>query len=153
MMATGQRVRLACVTIACLVVATSCGGGGGYDSGNSPTGPSNPGGGTIPTVTIRSGGTLDPQEIRIATGQQVRFVNEDTQPHHPQSNPHLQHTDCPQANVAVVNPGQSVTTQAFPTAKTCGYHDHMNPDNTRLHGIIRIGGDTGPGGPVYVVHQ
>jgi plastocyanin len=104
-------------------------------------------------VTIRAGGVLDPQEIRIDVGQQVRFVNEDSQMHHPQSNPHLQHTDCPQANVAALNTGQSATTSAFTTMRACGYHDHNNPDNTRLHGTIRVGNADGPTGPVYVVHQ
>ena len=107
----------------------------------------------MPTVTIRAGGILDPQEIRIDVGQQVRFVNEDAQAHHPQSNPHLQHTDCPSANAPVVNPGQSVTTQAFTNVRACGYHDHMNPDTTRLHGTIRVGNADGPTGPVYVVTQ
>lgn len=139
------------VAAALALILIACGGGGGYS--NTPTGPSNPGGGTVPTVTIRAGGNLDPQEIRIQVGQQVRFVNEDSQAHHPQSNPHLMHTDCPQANIAVINPGQSATTQAFPTAKACGYHDHSNPDVTRLHGTIRIGDAEGPTGPVYVVHQ
>jgi hypothetical protein len=133
-----------------LAMAACGGGGGGY--GGGPTSPTSPSG-SIPTVTIRAGGTLDPQEIRIEVGQQVRFVNEDSQAHHPQSNPHLTHTDCPQANVAVINPGQSATTNAFPVVRSCGYHDHMNPDATRLHGTIRIGGDTGPTGPVYIVHD
>lgn len=154
MMATPLRLGTATAFAATLAfTAAACGGGGGYDSGGSPTAPSGGGGASVPTITIRAGGVLDPQEIRINVGQQVRFVNEDTQAHHPQSNPHLQHTDCGEANVAVVNPGQSVTTTAFPQAKSCGYHDHMNPDTTRLHGTIRIGGDSGPTGPVYVVHD
>ena len=133
-----------------LAVALAACGGGGYSGG--PTSPSTPGG-TVPTVTIRAGGTLDPKEIRIEVGQQVRFVNEDSRAHNPQSNPHLQHTDCPQANVPVVNPGASVTTGAFPSAKNCGYHDHMFPEDTRLHGTIRVGSDDTPPGPVYVINQ
>jgi plastocyanin len=135
------------------LVLIACGGGGGYSGPPStPTGPSNPGA-TVPTITIRAGGVLDPQELRIDVGQQVRFVNEDSQTHHPQSNPHLQHTDCPSANVQVLNPGQSATTAAFGTVRACGYHDHMNPDTTRLHGTIRVGNADGPTGPVYVVHD
>ena len=125
-------------------------GGGGYGGGPSPTAPSP--GGSVPTVTIRAGGVLDPQEIRISVGQQVRFVNEDSQAHHPQSNPHLAHTDCPQANIPVLSTGQSANTGTFDSAKACGYHDHMNPDVTRLHGTIRVGAAEGPGGPVYVRH-
>lgn len=137
------------VAAALALVLIACGGGGGY--GSTPTGPSNPSG-SVPTVTIRAGGTLDPAEIRIEVGQQVRFVNEDNVAHHPQSNPHLMHTDCPQANVTPVNPGQSVTTSSFTTVRACGYHDHINPDTTRLYGTIRVGAAEGPTGPVYSVH-
>ena len=133
--------------------AAACGGGGGYDG---PTGPSNPGGGgggsSSVTVTIRAGGTADPIEVRINAGQSVRFVNEDSRAHHIQSNPHGTHTNCTQTNVAVLNPGASATTAAYNEAKSCGYHDHMDPDRTQMHGTIRVGGDTGPTGPVYVVH-
>jgi plastocyanin len=135
------------------LILTACGGGGGYGgSPSTPTSPSNPGAAAA-TVTIRAGGVLDPLEVRVEVGQAVRFVNEDTQAHHPQSNPHLLHNDCDQANIAVLNPGQSATTRSFPQAKACGYHDHMNPDATRLHGTIRVGDASGPTGPVYVVHD
>ena len=153
MMATLQRFTLASALAgSAALVMSGCGGGGGYGSNSSPTAPSGSTANT-PTVTIRAGGTLDPQEIRISVGQQVRFVNEDTGPHHPQSNPHLAHTDCPEANISLLNPGQSATTSTFGTARVCGYHDHIKPDTTRLHGTIRIGGAEGPSGPVYVVHQ
>ena len=147
MHAGGRRfgVALALATAGALVLS-ACGGGGG--GGNTPTSPTPSG--SVPTVTIRSGGTLDPQEIRIEVGQAVRFVNEDSVSHHPQSNPHLTHTDCPAANVTVLSPGQSATTTAFNSVQACGYHDHMNPDTTRLHGTIRVGNSTGPSGPVYV---
>lgn len=152
MSATLRNITMASVLAGGLaLLATACGGGGYSEAPSTPTTPSNPG--TVPTVTIRSGGTLDPQEIRIDLGQQVRFVNEDSQAHHPQSNPHLQHTDCPQLNVPVLNPGQTATTTAFNVVKSCGYHDHMNPDTARLYGTVRVGGDDTPTGPVYVGHQ
>ena len=142
------------VALAAALGISACGGGGGSYSGGSPstpTAPSGPGG--TATVTIKAGGTLDPQEIRIDVGQSVRFVNEDTQPRHVQSNPHLEHTECPQTNVPVLNPGQSATTGAYNSQRVCGYHDHLNPEQTRLHGTIRVGSAEGPSGPVYVVHQ
>jgi plastocyanin len=129
------------------LLAVACGGGGG---GGTPTGPSNPGGGsTATTVTIRAGGVLDPQEVRINVGQQVRFVNEDSRARQIQSNPHGTHTNCTETNITVLNPGQSATTGSYSQAKSCGYHDHMDPDRTQLHGTIRVGGDSGPTGPVY----
>lgn len=148
MNATLGRIGTASAVAACLaLVVTACGGGS-----STPTSPSTPGG-SVPTVMIRAGGTLDPQEIRINVGQQVRFVNEDGQSHQPTSNPHPQHTDCPEIRLETVSPGQSGTTAAFNAEKSCGYHDHLNADRAPLHGTIRVGGDTSPTGPVYLVNQ
>ena len=149
MKATLQTFGMASAPAAALaLVLTACGGGGGgYNS--PPTSPSPPSGNTA-TVTIRAGGTVDPKEIRIDVGQQVRFVNEDGQAHQPTSNPHPAHTDCPEIRLSPVSPGQSATTGAFNTAKSCGYHDHMDADRTQMHGVIRVGGDNAPTGPVYL---
>jgi hypothetical protein len=118
---------------ALLVVAAaaagSCGGGGG--GSNAPT--------------------MNPKEVRIDVRQQVRFVNQDTRAHQPQSNPHLVHTDCPALNaVGVLQPGDSRMTGAFDVEKVCGFHDHMNPDSPNLGGTIRVAGAEGPAGPVYI---
>jgi hypothetical protein len=91
-----------------VLVAASCGGGGDGYSGGSPTTPSPGGGGaaTVPVVTIRADGSVDPKELRVDVQGQVRFMNQDSRPHQPQSNPHLQHTDCPAINnVGVLQPG------------------------------------------------
>lgn len=131
--------------------AVACGGGGG-NSGPpaSPTTPSNPAD-TATTITIRADGTVFPKEVRVDVGQVVRFVNEDTRAHHPQSNPHLQHTDCPAINsVGVLAAGQSRSTGALTAEKACGFHDHMNPDAPGLAGTIRVAGAEGPPGPIYI---
>ncbi len=126
------------------------GGGGGYSSPPPPTAPGG-GSGAAATVTIRSDGTVDPKEVRISMGDQVRFVNQDSRAHQPQSNPHLMHTDCPAINrVGVIQAGQSATTDRFDVEKACGYHDHMNPDAAGLGGVIRVAGAEGPPGPVYI---
>ena len=140
--------------IAGVVAFVSCGGGGGGSS-NTPGTPTNPGGGTgtVPTITIKAGGTLEPRELRIDIRQQVRFVNEDTRAHEPQSNPHLVHTDCPAINsVGVLQPNQSRMTGTFDVERACGFHDHMNPDTAGLGGTIRVAGAEGPPGPVYIKH-
>jgi hypothetical protein len=81
----------------------------------------------------------------------VRFVNQDTRAHQPQSNPHLVHTDCPAINaVGVLQPGESRMTGTFDVEKACGFHDHMNPDTQTLLGTIRVAGAEGPSGPVYI---
>ena len=135
-----------------LALSNGCGGGGGsYDPPGSPTPP--PGGGntTAATITIRAGGTLDPKEVRVDIGQAVRFINEDNRVHQPQSNPHLQHTDCPNINsVGTLQPGESRTTGAFMSERACGFHDHTLPDTEALRGTVRVAGAEGPPGPVYV---
>jgi plastocyanin len=135
------------------LVAASCGGGGGSTpTPSTPTTPSTPQGQVI-TVTIQPNGNVEPKEVRVALGESVRFVNNDSRTHEPQSNPHLVHTDCPALNkVGQVPPGQNRTTDPFTVEKVCGYHDHMNPDTAGLAGLIRVAGAEGPGGPIYVKH-
>ena len=94
---------------------------------------------------------MDPKEVRIDVRQQVRFVNQDSRAHQPQSNPHLAHTDCPAINsVGVLQPGESRMTGTFDVEKACGFHDHMNPDSPNLGGTIRVAGAEGPPGPIYI---
>ena len=133
-------------------VAISCGGGGGgYTPPTTPSTPSTGGNTGTVVITILSGGTLDQKEVRIDVRQQVRFVNQDTRAHQPQSNPHLVHTDCPAINsVGVLQPGESRMTATFDVEKACGFHDHMNPDTQSLLGTIRVAGAEGPPGPVYI---
>jgi plastocyanin len=140
-------------------VAASCGGGGGGGgaaTNNPPTSPSPPPGapsGNSVTVTIRANGQVEPRDVSVALGDTVRFVNEDGRTHQPQSNPHLQHTDCPSLNrIGQVAPGGSSTSDPFTVEKVCGYHDHLNPDATGLAGVIRVNGAIGDGGPIYVKH-
>lgn len=146
-------LRTAAVVAVLAGVCLGCGGGGGGGGGGgTPTAPT-PGTGIGATITIRADGSVDPKDVRIDVGQMVRFVNQDTRAHEMMSNPHTVHTECPATNDAgVVNPGQSKTTGVFPRVSSCGFHDHMNAENTRMHGSIRVGTDDSPTGPVYVIH-
>lgn len=136
------------IQIALAAVALASCGGNGYG------GPTAPGGGSTgavgATITIRANGTVEPSEVNIQVGQRVRFVNEHGAQHQPTSNPHLSHTDCPPLNLPIMNSGQTMNTLVFDQIKACGFHDHMNPDTESLRGTIRVGGATGPSGPVYV---
>lgn len=140
--------RLSSALAVALVVA-ACGGGGG-GSTPAPTGPSTtvqPGSlGAIITLTANG---LSFQSVRIERTQRVRFINNDTVPHQIQTNPHLLHNECPANNVIVLNPGQQVETSDFNEIKTCGYHDHLNVDNTKFHGIIQVGTSDEYKGPIY----
>jgi hypothetical protein len=55
------------------------------------------------------------------------------------SNPHPIHTDCPPLNeVGALPPATAGITGAFTVARSCGFHDHGQPDNTSLQGTIII---------------
>lgn len=122
-----------------------CGGDNGSPIDN-PTGPSPT---VAATVTITSSGA-SPQQVRIQAGEVVRFVNNDTIAHVPTSNPHPTHTDCPPINsVGTLQPGASGTTTAMNTTRSCGFHDHNNPDDARFAGQILVGGAAPEPGPGY----
>ena len=123
---------------AAVAFAAACGG--------SSTGPSTGGGGggggggstNTTTITITSSGA-SPRDITVARGSRVTFVNKDSQPHDMASDPHPEHTLCnPELNVGFIAAGASGSTQNLNTARTCTYHDHNQPSNTNLQGIIRI---------------
>jgi plastocyanin len=125
------------VAAAALVALGACGGGG------SPSSPTNPGTGSPgpvgATITIGANGAVSPAQVTISTGQSVTFVNNDSRLHDMTSDPHPTHTDCPQTNtVGVLSPGQSKTSNAYTSARTCGFHDHNTPEITALQGRIVI---------------
>ena len=89
-------------------------------------------------ITI-AGGRVTPSEVTIAVGQSVTFVNTNGRTHAVSSDPHPTHTDCPQVNaVGNLQNGQTRLTNAFTTARSCGFHDHDDPDNANLRGRINI---------------
>lgn len=114
------------------VGALACGGNG------SPTGPGPSGPGPVgATITITSNG-MAPGSASINAGQSITLVNNDTRAHQISSNPHPSHTDCAQLNLGTLNPGQSRTSDAFPSARTCGYHDHNDPNNGLWMGTLTV---------------
>jgi plastocyanin len=131
----GPRIRLllAIVILAALpALATACGGSGSGDSM-----PIVPPAGSL-TVTITSAG-VNPKTLTVGAGSQVTFVNNDVVSHEMHSDPHPEHTDCPEINqVGFLSPGQSRQTGNLNTIRTCGFHDHGQPTNTALQGNILI---------------
>ena len=84
------------------------------------------------TITIGANGAVSPSQVQIATGQSVTWINNDSRSHDMSSDPHPAHTDCPQMNaVSNISPGQTKLTNAFPSARTCGFHDHNSPTSRR----------------------
>jgi plastocyanin len=128
------------VAATALVALAACGGGG------SPTGPSGGGAGvgtgspgaSGATITIANG-RVTPSTVTIAVGQSVTFINNDGRVHNVSSDPHPNHTECPSINgVGTISNGQTKLTNSLPTARSCGFHDHDDPDNNQLKGTIVI---------------
>ena len=77
--------------------------------------------------------------MTITVGQSVTFVNNDSRSHNMTSDPHPDHTDCPDINQAgLLRPGESRLTGNLVTARTCGFHDHDLPNVASLRGSITI---------------
>ncbi|HEX9367311.1 MAG TPA: hypothetical protein VF921_11820 [Vicinamibacterales bacterium] len=101
-----------------LIALAACGG--------APSTPSG-GGTTTTTITITSTG-VSATQTNVTPGARVTFVNSDTRSHNMTSDPHPEHTDCPEINtVGLLQPGQSRETGNLVTVRTCGFHDHDDP--------------------------
>ena len=110
--------------------------GGGDDS--TPTGPGGTPGPSGATITVADG-RVTPASVTINVGQSVTFVNNNGRAHNVTSDPHPNHTDCPAINaVGNMSNGQTRLTNAFTTARTCGFHNHDDPDNANFRGSIVI---------------
>jgi len=81
---------------------------------------------------------VSPKDIVVARGARVTFVNNDGVGHDMNSNPHPEHTSCPDLNVGFVGAAQSGQSQVLNVARTCGYHDHNQPSNGNLQGTVKI---------------
>jgi len=132
--------RRLCVTVAMACLGACGGSSTSSGSGGSPTTPATtlaPGSG--PTITINASGVVEPKQLEIPVGSRVIFTNNDRVPHEMSSDPHPSHEICPPINeVSALAPGQSRQTGVFTTARSCGFHDHGQFENTSLQGTIVI---------------
>jgi len=118
---------------ACTVAVVAV-GGCSKDSTSSPS--EQPSGGT--TITITATGA-SPKTLTVPPGSQITFINNDTVAHDMFSDPHPEHTDCPEFDsVGHLTPGASRQTKNLTTTRVCGFHDHINPFVQSLTGSIRI---------------
>jgi hypothetical protein len=116
--------------------ATLLAGCRGSQGPASPGTPAPPSG--TPVITISAGG-VNPKNVEVAIGGRVRFVNSDAAEHFVGSDPHPDHTDCPDINqVGFLLSGQVRETGNFVQPRTCGFHDHQRPEVQALRGTITI---------------
>jgi len=96
---------------------------------------------TLPNATtiLIINNAVCPQTLTVARGTRVTFINNDTRGHEMDSDPHPEHTDCPEINaVGRIESGQQRDTGNLNTARRCGYHDHANDTIAALKGSITI---------------
>ena len=124
------------ITLAALAFAVSC--------GVSSSSPSTGSGATCTPSTnantlVIQNNTICPQTITVARGSQLTILNSDSRAHEMNSDPHPEHTDCPELNqIGFLNPGQSRQSGNLNTARKCGMHDHGSPDTASLKATITI---------------
>lgn len=137
------------LVVAVVVLAAACGGGSaptapsgsGGSGGSGGTGGGGTGGGSTSTttITINASGVVTPNDITVAPGTRVTFVNSHNRNHEMNSDPHPTHGDCPEIDqVGFLQPGQSKQTGNLNTVGVCGFHDHNDPFNPNLAGRIRV---------------
>jgi hypothetical protein len=117
-----------------LAIAAACGGSSNPDG---PTGVCTPS--PNPNTIVIQNNQVCPSTLTVARGSQVTMINNDSNTHEMDSDPHPEHTDCPELNqIGFMNPGQSRSSGNLLTARRCGFHDHNRPDTNSLKGTITI---------------
>ena len=113
--------------------AAACGSSGGSTTPSPAPPPTQ-----TNSITITAAG-VSPAAIQIAAGSRVLFINNDSRSHNMTSDPHPEHDQCPEINqVGFLSPGQSRETGNLVTVRTCGFHDHDDPNTKSLQGSIVI---------------
>jgi hypothetical protein len=116
-------------------LAVACGG--------SSTPSTSPSGGCTPSSNANTlvimNNAICPQTLTVARGSQLTIQNQDSRTHNMASDPHPEHTDCPELNqIGFLSTGQSRSSGNLNTVRRCGLHDHDDPTNNNLKATITI---------------
>jgi len=74
---------------------------------------------------------FNPTDITVKAGTVVKFINMDTVPHWPASNPHPTHTDLPGFDALKGLANDESYSFTFTQVGKWGFHDHLNPIDNR----------------------
>ena len=130
-----KRLLAGSAAAAAFALVAACGGSNSSPSG--PTGSCTPS--SNPNTIVIQNNQVCPQTLTVARGSQVTMINNDSRVHEMDSDPHPEHTQCPELNqIDFLNPGQSRSSGNLNTARTCGMHDHSDPDRSSLKATITI---------------
>jgi plastocyanin len=101
------------------VVANSC----GMAAPTEPTSPTSEAPRTVTQIIMIMEGHAVPEELAIAVGERVSFMNHDRSTYTIAGGREPSRPDCPEVNVVgVLTSGDTRTTEPFTTAKTCEFH-------------------------------
>jgi plastocyanin len=132
--APGRIWAIVAVVGAIVVAIHAAGCGSGSSNNTSPS----PAASADATITITSSGA-NPRNVTIPPGGRVAFANQDSIVHEMYSDPHPEHTDCPEFDqVGYLSPGETRLTGNLNTTRVCGFHDHIYFQNKSLQGSVTI---------------
>jgi plastocyanin len=80
---------------------------------------------------------LVPQNISIAAGGTVTFIQVSDSWHDINSGPHPTHEEYPPLNVGFMRKGEARSVE-FPEPGVHGFHDHLQEENDQLNGLIEV---------------
>ena len=125
----GVAAALACA----MALVAACGGGSSSSGSTGPSGSCTPS--TNPTTLTIQNNAICPQTLTVTRGTQITVVNSDSRNHEMDSDPHPEHTDCPELNqIGFLAPGQTRQSGNLNTARKCGMHDHSFAGYCRAQG-------------------
>ena len=126
-MRTRSRVAAGITLAFGIAMVAACGG----SSSSSPSTNAN-------TLVIQNN-TISPSALTGTRGTQITILNSDSLVHEMTSDPHPEHTDCPELNqIGFLNPAQSKQSGNLNTVRRCGLHDHRAPNTASLKATITI---------------
>ena len=133
-MRNGLNLAIGSAAAMVMTVALACGGASSTSATPTPM----PTPVTTNTITITNN-VASPLSITVTRGSQVTILNSDSRSHQMESDPHPEHTDCPELNqIGFLNAGQSRQSGNLNTARKCGMHDHNSPETAGLKVTITI---------------